>query len=127
MISIPVILETKTLNLILKEKMLLVRIKEYAEFSLSHVKENICLINDLLGIQKLPILVDANAFFIVTKDGLAFSTSGPKVNNMKAVAFFSKGLGSQLKLQYYIDNTPNVKIGMFKNRVEADIWLDSLR
>lgn len=119
-------LETETVEIVLQNELLYVKIKENAEFTLENIKKDRELTRNVVGSEKLPVLVDATEHFFITPEGQEFAASEVANVNRKAVAYYAPTLPSLLKLRHFKTfNQPSVPSEVFTCKDEALDWLNN--
>lgn len=117
-------IETENVELSLQDKVLFVKIKEGAEFTVERIKKDRESAKFLVGEERFPVLIDASSHFIITTEGQQYEASEEANQNRKAVAYFTDSIGSAIKLRHFkIVNQPVVPSEIFKSKEKAIEWL----
>jgi len=119
-------LETETVEIVVQNELLFVKIKENAEFTLDNIKKDRELTYNLIGSEKLPVLVDASEHFFITPEGQEFAASEVANVNRRSVAYYAPTLSSFIKLRHFKTfNQPTVPSEVFTRKEKALNWLKS--
>ena len=118
---------TRTVEMLLQsEDILFVKVLPGAEFTLENTVRDRKASLKLTGNRKVKVLIDGNADFTSTAEGLAYAASVEANANRKAVAFVSESLASSLIANFFSRiNKPGIPYSIFKTKEEALVWLRS--
>lgn len=125
---------TKTIRSSINEKyidsegILVMKVLEGAHISLTSLKEDALLNDELTGGAKVLALYDSRGFFTIEPEAREYLKSGIIDPTRIATAVLTKGLATTLLVNFFISfNKPKTPMKMFTSETAARKWLLSFR
>lgn len=107
-----------------EERILHVKIKEYAEMNLENAKVHYQMINELVNHRPYLALVEASNYYSIDKEAWKYASLNEVVANRKAVAHYNPCLANRLTTSFFTKAYSScMPVKVFKVKEEAEKWL----